>query len=550
MKNFAGWAFTGKNKKKAFLLEKISSEGNIYPPFIERILKRRGIKKENYHSFLNPEPYDLMAYHHWESLKNAIDLISWAVKNKKKIHLHSDYDADGITSLTMLCASIRKLGGKFSYSLSNRFKGGYGISQDIFEDSFQKGCELFISLDCGTSSYDIHQRAKKNKVPLLIIDHHPVLEKIDNWVSLCNTHLSDCPENFKNFSSAGIVFKIVEGLYEKFSLKFPFSSYSRLACLGLSQDIVEMLGENHSIVSIGMKEIPRTNNLFLRELLKVSGLENKILNSNHLYYRLGPRLNAPGRMDDATFIIDLFLNPEERKVQEGIQKIEKFNKLRQEVQEKVFREALKEFQGEEIILAYNPEWHLGVLGLVASKLAQEKGKIAFCLSKDKDTIKGSGRSIPEISLIEILEKSKSFLEGFGGHSMACGISLKENKLRDFVENLKEISKNIEYNEPILEIEEEIDFKDFIEGFQFLSKMEPFGNKNPKPLFLTQNAILKEEPRKINNYYFLNFQQKNETLSGIGFDLENFKFPREFSMLYYPAPYGEKISLQFYGILNQ
>lgn len=549
MKSFAGWAYTGKSKEKAFLQDKFPTSEDIYPPFIERIMIRRGIKKEEFDSFLDPKKENLFPHHQWESLKKAIELIHWAVKGKKKIHIHSDYDVDGITSLSMLCAGIRQLGGDFFYTLSNRFKGGYGISEEIIDDCFKNRCELFISLDCGTSSFSIHQKAKKYKIQILVIDHHPLMEKLDPWVNLCNTHLEDCPKALSKLSSAGIVFKLLEGLYESFKFKFPYKSFLRLTALGLAQDIVEMLGENHSLVSLGMKEIPHTNNLFIKELLKVSGIYGKILNSNHLYFRLGPRLNAPGRMEDATFLIDLFLNPERKKVEEGIVRIEKYNRLRQEIQERVFKEALKEIEEEKIIVAYKPHWHLGVLGLVASKLVQETGKISFCLSREGDMVKGSGRSLPDISLIEILQRSKDHLQNYGGHSMACGISLKENKIEDFKQNLKEISEDYELKERTLEIEEEITFKEFIEGFPYLLKMEPFGNKNPKPLFLSHDVSIMEEPKKLNNLYFLKLAQGKEVISGVGFDLENFEFPREFSLIYSPSFFEDKISLQIYGILK-
>lgn len=548
MKSFAGWVYTGKNKEKAFIQPKLTVSDSKYPSFIERILTRRGIKREEFENFLEPDPEKLFPYRKWENLLRARDLILWAIKNKKKIHIHSDYDVDGITSLSMLCAGIKHFGGFFTYSISNRFKGGYGISDELFENCITNGCQLFISLDCGTSSYLIHQKAKKCQIPLLIIDHHPPMEKVDEWVTLCNTHLKDCPTPLKKLSSAGIVFKLLEGLYESFELKFPYKSFLRLTALGLAQDIVEMLGENHALVSLGMKEIPQTKNLFLKELLKVTGLYGKPINSTHLYFRLGPRINAPGRMDDATFLVDLFLYPDKRKVMEGIQKIEKFNRLRQEIQERVFRQAIRQIGEEKIITVYNPDWHLGVLGLVASKLVQEKGKIAFCLSREGEYIKGSGRSLPEISLIDILQKSKNILEGYGGHSMACGISMKENKLKDFKENLEEIFRDYEFKERETEIEEEINFKDYIEGFPYLMKMEPFGNRNPKPLFITHNVTLLEEPEKINNTYFLKFIQGKEIISGIGFNLDNLQFPKEFSLIYYPSFYNDRISLQFYGVI--
>ncbi|MEJ5166649.1 MAG: DHH family phosphoesterase, partial [Thermoanaerobaculia bacterium] len=258
MKSFAGWVYTGKSKEKAFLQDKFPTSENKYPPFIERIMRRRGIKKDEFESFLNPKKENLFPYHRWENLNKAIELIHWAVKGKKKIHIHSDYDVDGITSLSMLCAGIRQFGGDFSYTISNRFKGGYGIPEEIVENCFNNRCELFVSLDCGTSSFSIHERLKRFKIPTLIIDHHPLLEKPEPWVNLCNTHLKDCPEALSKLSSAGIVFKLLEGLYDSFNSKFPYNSFLRLTALGLAQDIVEMLGENHSLVSLGMKEIPST----------------------------------------------------------------------------------------------------------------------------------------------------------------------------------------------------------------------------------------------------------------------------------------------------
>ncbi len=549
MKNFVGWVFTGKNEKKLFLKDGINATINKVPPFIERILKRRGIEPEKWEEFLKPTFEKLSPFNLWETLIKSIEIINWAIKNKKKIHIHSDYDVDGITSLAMLLACLRHFEGNFSYSVSNRFKGGYGISEKIFDEAVKNNCNLFIALDCGTSSIDIQKKAKDKNIKFLIFDHHPPLFDFDNFILLCNTHNKDCPLEFSKFSTAGIVYKLVEGLYSSFKKKFPYKSYIRLASLGLAQDIVEMLGENHSMVSLGIKEIPSTKHPFLKALLKVSGLEGKKLNSNHLYYRLGPRLNAPGRMEDGTFLIDLFLNPEEKKVEEGILKIERFNKLRQEFQEKIFNEAKEEINEEKIFLSYKPNWHLGVLGLVASKISQEFNKISFVLSKDGNLIKGSGRSILNFSLMEILSKAKGFLEGYGGHSMACGLSLKEENLENLKKKLKEISMELDFESvAYLEAEEEIEFSQILEGAEFFEMMEPYGNKNPRPLFLSHNISFYEKPNLINNTYFMKFIQGKKIIPGFGFDIEKIEFPKEFSMVYYPSYYNNYFSLQFVGIL--
>lgn len=549
MKNFVGWVFTGKNKKKLFLKDGVDTTINKVPPFVERILKRRGIEPEKWEEFLNPTFEKLSPFNLWETLTEAINIINWAIKNKKKIHIHSDYDVDGITSLAMLLACLRHFEGNFSYSVSNRFKGGYGIYEKIFEEAVGNYSDLFIALDCGTSSIDIQKKAKDKNIKFLIFDHHPPLSNLDDFVLLCNTHNKDCPFEFSKFSTAGVVYKLVEGLYDSFKKEFPYKSYVRLASLGLAQDIVEMLGENHSLVSLGIKEIPFTKNPFLKALLKVSGLEGKKLNSNHLYYRLGPRLNAPGRMEDGTFLIDLFLNPEENKVQEGILKIERFNKLRQQFQEKIFNEAKKTIDKEKIFLSYNPNWHLGVLGLVASRISQEYNKISFVLSKDGELIKGSGRSILNFSLMEILSKAKDYLEGYGGHNMACGLSLKEANFENFKERLKEISGELDFESVAsLEAEEEIEFSEVIEGAEFFEMLEPYGNKNPKPLFLSHNISFYEKPVLINNTYFMKFIQGKRIIPGFAFDIGNIEFPKEFSMVYYPSYYNNYISLQFAGIL--
>ncbi len=551
MKNFVGWVFTGRSKKKAFLKEKIETSSSL-PPLIERILLRRGIAKDDFESFLNPKVKELLSFEKWESLREGIDLIKWAIKGKKFIHIHSDYDVDGITSLSMLGGAIKFLGGNFSYSISNRFKDGYGIPRDIFENFSLNNEKILISLDCGTNSKEVQDRAKKEGLNFLIIDHHPPLFDIDKFLFFCNTHQEDCPIEFKNFSTAGIIFKFVEGLYKSFGKNFPFNSYIRLSSLGLAQDITEMVGENRSIVYIGLNEIPKTKNIFLRGLLKSSGLEGKKLTSDHLYYRLGPRLNAPGRMEDGTFLIDLLLYPEEEKVKRGIEKIESLNRLRQEVQEKIYKEALGKIKDERVIICYNPNWHLGVLGLVASKLVQEKGRISIVLSKDKDLIKGSGRSIEDVSLIEILEKAKGLLEGYGGHRVACGLSLKESNYLSFLGEMKKIMEGYPVEEKNkIEIEEELDFKDLIDLKDLLEKLEPYGNKNPKPIFVTHNVNFYEEPIILKNgAYLLKFFQGKDVLKGIGFDIDKFNFRKNFSLVYSPEFYDGNISLKFLGIFDK
>ncbi len=551
MKNFVGWVFTGRSKKKAFLKEKGKTSSSL-PPLIERILLRRGIALGDFDSFLNPKVEELLSFEKWESLNKGIDLIKGAIKDKKVIHIHSDYDVDGITSLSMLGGAIKFLGGSFSYSISNRFKDGYGVPLDIFENFNLNNKKILISLDCGTNSMEIQEKAKKEGLNFLIIDHHSPLFEIDKDIFCCNTHLKDCPIEFKNFSTAGIIFKFVEGLYKSFGKNFPFNSYVRLASLGLAQDITEMVGENRSIVFIGLNEIPKTKNIFLKGLLKSSGLEGKKLTSDHLYYRLGPRLNAPGRMKDGTFLVDLFLFPEEEKVKRGLEKIESLNRLRQVTQEKVYEEALEKIKDEKVIICYNPQWHLGVLGLVASKLVQEQGRISIVLSKNKDLIKGSGRSVEDVSLIEILEKAKEHLENYGGHGAACGLSLKESNYLSFLEEMKKIMENYPMEEKNkIEIEEELDFKDLIELKDFLEKLEPYGNKNPKPIFMTHNVNLYEEPMILKNgAYLLKFLQGNIILKGIGFDLDKFNFKENFSLVYYPEFYNGNVSLRFLGIFDK
>lgn len=548
MKNFVGWVFFGRNKKKVFLKEKVDITNSSLPPIIERILKRRKINPEEIDLFLNPKIEHLHSYKNWSSLNQAIDLIKYSIINKKKIHLHSDYDADGITSLSMLSAGIQYFDGNFQYSISNRFKNGYGIPEDIFDDCIKNNRDLFISLDCGTSSFEIQQKAIKNNIPFIIIDHHTPLFELDNSIVICNTHFGDCPKPFSKFSTAGIVFKLMEGLYDSLNSKFPHNSYLRISSLGLAQDVVEMLGENHSIVSLGMKEIPKSKNKFLLGLLKSTGLFGKKIISDHLYYRLGPRLNAPGRMGDCSFLVDLFLSKDEKKIEEGILNIENLNKFRQELQEKTLKQAIKNINDEKIIVAYDSNWHIGVLGLVASRLAQEYNRISFCLTKEGDLIKGSGRSILNFSLLDILSKTKDLLISYGGHEMACGISLKEENIEKFKERLNKIAENFIFEEPSIEVEEEISFKELLEISNFLILMEPFGNKNPKPIFLSHNVRFQEKPRIYNNLYFMKLIQKNEVVPAVGFNLEDIEFYDEFSLLYTPSSYNDNFSIKILGIL--
>ena len=504
MTNSGAWAFSPKGRTPFRLAPPLPDIPSAYPPLVSRILRRRGVPESAAPRWLKPTLSDLTPVRRWPDAHEACRRLAGALSEGIRIHIHGDYDADGVTSVGILTAALRRAGGAVTYSIPNRFRDGYGLSPSVVRGAAQRGAKMLVASDCGTNDFAAQEAALKEGLDLLILDHH-----VPNNVQavkgrLVNPHLPGCPEALKPLTSAGIAFEAALGLGDFTGKRENAVSLARLACIGIAQDVAPLIGDNRLIVKLGMEHLPATKNLFLKGLLESSGSDGGALRSYHLYYRLGPRLNAPGRMEDATFLVDLLLEARADEVIRGLEKLEELNRERQALQEKIVEAALAMADPEApCIVAAGEGWHLGVVGRAAGTLAARFNRPAFVFSLQEAQARGSGRSVPGVSLMEALQPVADSFTSFGGHAAACGITVARERwevARAAI--LEAFSRLSPPEEPGMEAEEEIRFSDLDgETCDLLEAMEPFGPGNPRPVFVTRGVEILGEPAPIRRYGF-------------------------------------------------
>jgi single-stranded-DNA-specific exonuclease len=441
----------------------------------------------------------------WSAAHEACRHLAGALSKGERIHIHGDYDVDGITSVGILAAALRRAGGKVTFGIPNRFRDGYGLSPSVVRDAADRGAEVLVAIDCGTNDFPAQEEALKSGLDLLILDHHIPRDSAAVKGRLVNPHLPGCPGALKHLTSAGIAFEVALGLGDFTGRRESAVSLSRLACLGIAQDVAPLIEDNRIIVKLGMEHLPATKNLFLKGLLASSGVAGSALRSYHLFYRLGPRLNAPGRLEDATFLVDLLLDGREDAVFRGLEKLEGLNRERQALQEKIVEAALAQADPDApCIIAAGEGWHLGVVGLAAGKLAARFNRPSFVFSLQETHARGSGRSVPGISLVETLQPAAGLFTSFGGHASACGITVARNRWEVARTAILEAFSRLSLPEegPGMDAEEEITFVDLDgETCDLLEAMEPFGSGNPRPTFMARDVEVLGEPAPIRQYGF-------------------------------------------------
>jgi len=491
----------------------------------------------------------------WKEAHEMCGHLAGLLSQKRRIHIHGDYDVDGITSTAILAAALRRAGGQVTYTIPNRFRDGYGLSLAAVAHAAQQGAQVLVALDCGTNDAAARTEAVRLGMEMLVLDHHLPGDGADAPGLMINPHLPGCPPSMRHLTSAGIAFEVALGLGDFTEKRENAVSLARLACLGIAQDVAPLVEDNRIIVKLGMDNLPTTKNPFLKGLLASSGLAGESLCSQHLFYRLGPRLNAPGRLEDASFLVDLLLEGREDQVRPGLEKLEQLNRDRQELQERMTKEAESQADPDApCIIAAGEDWHLGVVGLVAGKLASRFRRPAFVFSLQKMQARGSGRSVAGISIVEALQPAAGMFASFGGHAGACGLTIARGQWEEAKAGILDAFRRFPpgREEAGLEAEEEIALTDLNEEtVQFLSAMEPYGPGNPRPAFLARDVEILGEPMPIGHYGFrLMLRQAGKILPAAYFGGDRLPaFPRPLSPLFGVSRYRGAAQLDLEGYLS-
>lgn len=448
-------------------------------------------------------------------MEDAAERLLKSINAKEEILILGDYDADGITSTSLLVNVLNQLGVKPNYIIPKRLEEGYGLTMGVVERALKIHTpSLFIALDCGTNSIKEVQFLKQKGIEVIILDHHKCKEGVlPEDAILVNPHVHGKKEApWGRLCTVGLVFKLVHGLVKILKEEedpraktIKLKDLLDLVALGTIADLVPLVEENRILTYYGLNKIQHTNRPGLQALCKVSGInEGQTIKPSDVAFRLGPRINASGRLSDATLPVNMLLSKDFEECSEAAKELNLMNRERQEIERAVTLEAesliaTAENNTHQIsIVSYSPNWHTGVVGIVAGKLARMYHKPTIILGNENGLAKGSGRSIPGIDLIKALSECEAFLESWGGHPMAAGIALKTENLENFQEQFTTAiatQLNGLQLEPFIEITQFIEAEDLTEALlEELELLHPFGNNNPEPIFGVKEALLLSEPQ--------------------------------------------------------
>lgn len=478
-------------------------------PTLCRILLNRGIcNRDQAQRFLSPTLDDLYDPFLFDDMDVAVARTLKALQNAEKILVHGDYDVDGITSLVLMVRVLRIMGADVSWYVPHRQKEGYDIGIQAIDVAKERGVSLIITVDCGTSAVEAIQRARDVGIDVIVTDHHEVGPSVAPALALLNPRRPGCSYPFKELAGVGVAFKFAEALVQ--TCGYDVATYRRrfcdLAAIGTVADVVPLLDENRILVKYGMEELPRTGKKGLQALLSIAGLTGRPITSNSLAFGLAPRLNAAGRLDDASVAVELLLTTDQARAAELATKLEMQNRERQAEQERITNEALQQIISRQMLdkvkvfVLSSKGWHPGVVGIVANKITERYSRptILIALDEDGEAGVGSARSIESFDLFEALMRCRHLLDRCGGHSRAAGLSIAVDKLPEFDEEINRIADEVLAETdlvPRLDVDCVLDFDlvshDLARELQLL---EPHGHGNREPLFVTERALILQKNR--------------------------------------------------------
>ncbi|MGN1384328.1 MAG: single-stranded-DNA-specific exonuclease RecJ [Clostridia bacterium] len=490
------------------------------------ILVNRGIiDGEKINVFLNPTRKDFYNPFLMPDMEIAVKRIVKAIENKEKIMIYGDYDADGITSITVLKKYLNEIGLKTGEYIPNRLNEGYGLNKDAISKIYNDGYKLMITVDCGISGLEEVEYANSLGMEIIITDHHEPAEKLPEAIAVIDAKRKDNKYPFNQLAGVGVVFKLIQAISTELKLEEKeYLKYLDLVCIGTISDIVPLVDENRVIAKLGLKLIEKTKNIGLKTLLNIADLRK--IDSTAISFGVAPRINACGRMGFQEEALQLFLTEDSGEATKIAKRLVQFNQERQAKEKQIFEEVIekieKDNKDKKCIVLAEENWHHGIIGIVASKITEiyYKPSILICLEGDKG--KGSGRSIPGFDLYTALTKCSDYIEKFGGHSMAIGITIKKEnfeKLKEAIEKYAQES-NISDIMPIINIDKEINLKNInIEEVKSLELLEPFGEANKMPLFLLRNLKI-DSIRALSGgkHLKLTLKQDNNIVDAIGFNM--------------------------------
>jgi single-stranded-DNA-specific exonuclease recJ len=472
----------------------IAKKYNI-SPLLAKIIVNRGIAEDSIGNYLGALKCKLNNAHDFKNIDKAAIFIKEYIEVGKKIRVVGDYDIDGICSTYVLISALKHLGADADYEIPDRIKDGYGINESIIKKSYEDGCDLIITCDNGIAAFGALELAAKLGVKVIVTDHHEVFREDNKDLlpradMIVNPKQEDCSYPFKQVCGAFVAYRLVEVLYELFLIpKNEIEKFKEFIAIATVGDVMPLISENRIIVKQGLERIKLSENIGLKSLIKVCGIDSKNINSYDIGFILGPCFNASGRLESAKLSLKLLLTNDEKEAVELAEYIKSLNDERKALTQKGVEFAIElvesKYIDDDIIVAYIGDYHESLAGIIAGRLKERYKKPCFVITDTEEgLIKGSGRSIEAYNMFEGIRAADSLLTKYGGHPMAAGLSLEKDKLSEFRKLLNSNSelKESDFVEKIW-IDIALPFAYLSEDFvKELSLLEPFGQGNQKPNF--------------------------------------------------------------------
>lgn len=514
----------------------LQSTLRIHPVLCKLLVQRGFDTYDKTKKFFRPQLDDLHDPWRMKDMLKAVKRIQAAFENKEKILVFGDYDVDGTTSVASMYQFLRTIYEEqlLDFYIPHRYREGYGISKAGIDFAKENGFTLIVSLDCGIKSVELIGYAKSIGIDFIVCDHHLPDASLPPAVAILNPKQVDCDYPYKELCGCGVGFKLISALCDELRLSIDLAyNYLDLVATAIAADIVPMTGENRILAFYGLKKANENPNVGIKALRELSGLVKELQITN-LVFMIAPRVNAAGRMDDARKAVQMFIAQSDVEAKQYAEMLHSDNSDRKEADKIITEEALyliantPEWVNRKSTVVFQPHWHKGVVGIVASRLIDHYYRPTIVLTQSGEYVAGSARSVPGFNLYEAVHACRDCLLGYGGHFAAAGMTMETTKVDAFREKFEEVvSSTISANLliPEIVIDSEIHFKDInLTLYNILAQMEPFGPENLRPVFVAKGVtdtgfskIVKETHLKFS------LQQEGYVLGGIGFGMAD-KYP--------------------------
>ena len=481
---------------------------------VKRLLNSRGIKtEEDIKEFLTPLEMKLTHPNAFTDMQKCVERLSTAIDNGEKIVIHGDFDADGVTSTSLLYRTFKHLGADVNYFIPDREKEGHGFdTKALVKVMTQVKPKVIISCDCGISDVDAVNFLNSFKIDVIITDHHEAPEELPKAYGIINPKAPNALDeklstkqitSLTSLAGVGVAFKVAQALLEKYEKLDYISEILPYVAVGTVADLVPLVGENRYLVTKGLELISNGKHYGLTRLLDSAGYKGQIT-SEHIAFGIAPRINASGRLDTVEEALKVLISDNKQEIEMAIQSLNEFNKIRQELCQNIFAEAdemvKKEGNRNSAIVLFNKDWHIGIIGIVASMLVEKYYKPTFLMTYSDETkqFRCSARSVDGINLYDVISMNSELLDGFGGHAMAAGLAFSEEKSSfeqvksALCKTVKEMAQGKDLK-PFINIDLELTANDIdVDLVEQISMLEPFGACNPSPIFAIKNLKIKQK----------------------------------------------------------